>query len=245
MKNKISNNDIQCTASEPAKKRTKRATKYHKSLQDAFWSRVVSTDHNSCWIWNGCTDRDGYGVLQFEKRQYRAHRVSYQLLRSPVPDDLVVCHHCDNPSCVNPHHLFVGTVSDNNADRISKGRSARGEKSARAKLTEADVLEIRRMAAANCRTKEIADKFKVSYYIVSLISRGDSWKHVGGPLTKLKLAGSRLGQSKLNESQVLEIRKLVSEGTSKGEASRRFGVSRATIIRLCRLESWSHVGEAL
>lgn len=213
----------------------------YESLADAFWSNVAPGESEACWEWGGCRDADGYGVFQFQKKQYRAHRVSYLLHFGEPPEGMCVCHDCDNPSCVNPAHFFAGTNADNTADRDRKGRTPKGEGSSRAKLTESDVLEIREMAASGRKTKEMADKFGVSYFMIGAIAKGDFWKHVGGPLTVLKLAGSRIGQSKLTESQVVEIRRLVANGLSKSAAARRFGVSKATIIRAVRFESWKHI----
>lgn len=213
----------------------------YDSLVDAFWSNVAPGKSGDCWEWRGCRDKNGYGLVQYQKRQYRVHRVSYLLHYGEFSGDLLVCHECDNPPCVNPWHLFLGTNAENTADRDRKGRAARGEESNRAKLTEADVLEIRAMAASGSRTKEMTDRFGISYNMIGAIARGDFWKHIGGPLTTLKLAGSRIGQSKLTEDQVVEIRRMVANGMSRGAVSRLFGVSRATIIRAVNLQSWKHI----
>lgn len=94
------------------------------SLENRFWSRVNKT--STCWLWTMGTDKDGYGKISSGKRQnrkhMRAHRVSYELYKGAVPDGMFVCHTCDNPSCVNPEHLFLGTAFDNNRDTINKGR---------------------------------------------------------------------------------------------------------------------------
>jgi hypothetical protein len=122
---------------------------------------------SGCWLWTGATRHGGYGVIQHNGRSIGAHRVSYELFREPIPAGLFVCHTCDVPSCVNPKHLFVGTHKDNMHDSWVKGRHRtqiygcdylkeagkrtrlttqnKGEKHFQAKLTEADVLLIRRM----------------------------------------------------------------------------------------------------
>lgn len=86
-----------------------------------FWVRVAGV-RRGCWEWRGATDPDGYGVLRYQRSRMRAHRVSWQLANGPVPKGLHVLHSCDNPPCVNPDHLFLGTHQDNVRDRDQKKR---------------------------------------------------------------------------------------------------------------------------
>ena len=86
-----------------------------------FWSKVDKTD--SCWLWTANTDNDGYGLFGFEKRQWRAHRFSMHISKGLDTNLPIVCHTCDNPACVNPDHLYNGTVKDNMQDKVKRGRA--------------------------------------------------------------------------------------------------------------------------
>jgi hypothetical protein len=107
-----------------------------------------------------------------------AHRVSYALAFGPFDSALLVCHDCDNRSCVNPDHLFLGTSADNSADMTSKGRQAKGEAHGRSKLTEADIPAIMAQRATGAALRAIARDFGVSHAVIHSIIRGESWIHV-------------------------------------------------------------------
>ena len=138
---------------------------------------------SECVLWTGARFTDGYGRLGSR----RAHRVAWEARYGPIPAGLVVCHHCDTPLCVRVSHLFLGTPGDNNRDSMLKGRRAKGEAVNTAKLTEAQVREIRRLyepAAVRGQhlgrtsNREIARRYGVSDAMISYILRGTSWRHV-------------------------------------------------------------------
>ncbi len=133
-----------------------------------------------CWIWGGTIQkRDGYGVFATKPgKQVKAHRYVYELFGNKIPSGAHLLHRCDNRKCVNPDHMFIGTNRENTADRVAKGRSAHGVKSAKAKLTPDAVTEIRRLLAAGESMSSVARLFGVTAQSIFLIKRGDTWKSV-------------------------------------------------------------------
>lgn len=140
-----------------------------QSIEDRFWRYAVKQD--GCWEWRGRKDKNGYGMLSSKKRPYtlRAPRISWELHIGPIPNGLWVLHKCDNPSCSNPEHLFLGTPLDNVTDMIQKGRGARkGEQNSRAVLTDEQVAEVRSLyRLGDISQQTIADMFGVSQSSIS------------------------------------------------------------------------------
>ncbi len=144
-----------------------------------FWVRVDKTP--GCWIWISAKDGDGYAHFMLNSTRIKAHRFSYELAYGPIPAGLLVCHHCDNPLCVRPDHLFVGTHSDNHRDMHAKGRGHdhRGEKCPTAKLTDAKVLEMRRLHRdEGIGYRRLARRFHVGLSTARAVLRGMSWRHL-------------------------------------------------------------------
>lgn len=129
-----------------------------------------------CWIWTGTMDGKGYGMVSFRSKDRRAHRVSYELFKGPIPAGLHILHRCDTPSCVNPAHLRAGTVKENMADREARGRrDVRGEQIGTSKLTTQQVIEIKQSTLG---LKALSEKYGVEAQSIWRIRTGKSWAHV-------------------------------------------------------------------
>lgn len=152
-----------------------------------LYDKVIKGSVDNCWIWTGCTGaKSPYGVIRFKGKQTTVHRVAYELEYGLFDYSLQVCHKCDNPKCVNPKHLFLGTCLDNARDRVRKGRQSKksylgdqtGELNRGAKLTNEKVKEIKRLLRDGVSQTKIAKMFKVDHANISCIKRGISWKHI-------------------------------------------------------------------
>lgn len=149
-----------------------------KSAVERFEDKYI-VDPNGCWLWQASKDANSYGTFLYEGVTQRAHRASWKMFRGTIPDGLLVCHTCDTPSCVNPHHLFLGTHADNNRDCWSKDRrkGLSGSKNGRALLSKEDVRHIRQRALNESKAK-ISRDYPVSRQQISDIVAGKKWTHV-------------------------------------------------------------------
>lgn len=154
---------------------------------DVRWEKFIDrTLPNGCWEWTGTTNRSGYGLFTVVKGRspVLAHRHSYAKYKADVPEGMLVCHSCDNRNCVNPEHLWIGSIADNNRDCRAKGRNIpppyrQGEHHTQAKLSASDVSRIREFPSS-IRLAAIAEQFGISYQQVSRIRRMERWSNTGG-----------------------------------------------------------------
>lgn len=152
------------------------------TVETRFWEKVDKTSGNAgCWLWVGAGTGTGYGhFMERPGREVRAHRFSWQLANGPVPHGMCVLHRCDNPSCVNPAHLWLGTQLENVADMVRKGRAQRvsGEQRPCARLTEADVHAIRTSERYKYSASMLARHYGVGRTTIRHVIAGTTWKHL-------------------------------------------------------------------
>ena len=144
-----------------------------------FWSHVNKTE--GCWEWTAArTGSNNYGRFKLRGKPFTAHRLSYIIAHGPIPDGLKVLHRCDNPACVRPDHLWLGTHQDNMDDKVRKNRHwvNRGESHGMAKLTAAQVVEIRQRRASGEKGRALAVAFNVSEATISTVCSGKRWGFV-------------------------------------------------------------------
>jgi hypothetical protein len=150
----------------------------NKNTEDDFWRRVSIVTDDECWIWLGKPKMNGYGDMVLNGKHELVHRISWILHFGDIPNNLWVLHHCDNKLCVNPKHLFLGTIIDNDIDRHNKGREAKGESHGMSKFTNADVLMIRKLRGDGYTLAEIGNMFGSNKGQISKICLHRLWTHI-------------------------------------------------------------------
>jgi hypothetical protein len=156
--------------------------------------RSMPEPNTGCWLWFGATNgRKGYGRIIFRNKKHQAHRFSYEAFVGPIPSGLFACHKCDNPACVNPDHIFLGTNAENQHDKVRKGRQARGDNAgprlrretrprgeahSNAKLTNEKVIEIREKSLNGMSAVVLAKEYGVSEALIYKIRCKECWAHI-------------------------------------------------------------------
>ena len=151
-----------------------------KTTEERFYEKVMMIPFHECWEWAGSQNGDGYGLFWWNKKVEKAHRASYKINIGTIPDGMHVLHTCDNPSCVNPDHLFIGTNTDNVNDKVKKGRQVflRGSKNGNSKINEEQAGRIKQLLK-QMPPKEVSKLMpNVTIDIIWDISRGRTWRHI-------------------------------------------------------------------
>ena len=163
-----------------------------------FLSYIDRTGGESaCWPWTKYCSLQGYGKVKIGDKHYRAHRLTWEIYHGPIPDHMLICHHCDNPPCCNPSHLFIGTAMDNVSDMFSKGRKHRrpfkspspfavgnhgvflGESNGNHKLTKQQVIRIRELFSQKNKTYlELGKEFSTHVTNIKCIVLGKTWRSI-------------------------------------------------------------------
>ncbi len=141
-----------------------------EKVRRRFETRFVRS--SGCWQWTGGKDNDGYGMFWLRGTNVHASRASYEIYTAPVPRSKQVCHRCDNPGCVNPDHLFLGTQKENVQDSIRKGRRIRNRKI----IDEKMARKIHSLIVDGLKSREISESLSVSIYIANDIRSGRTWR---------------------------------------------------------------------
>jgi transposase-like protein len=232
-----------------------KACRAARARLDQFWRHASSSDDPSaCWLWTGLVDQDGYGLLTRGSRHdttgRRAHRYSYMLLVGAIPAGMMIRHRCDQPACVNPHHLEPGTNIENMRDAVDRGRVSAGERHHSSRLTATIVASIReRYATTDVTVAELARDHGVYGSAIKQLLTGAAWRSAGGPISTIRdeqpdrtvLRGERNGRSKLTVDQVRDVRGLRAAGWTISALSRRFGIARIIVSKIIDRRLWSTV----
>ena len=157
--------------------------KHGENSSYAFWNKIKVLGNNDCWEWRAFKDKDGYGQYSSWKDgdEQRVHRIMWILKFGSIPKGALVCHKCDNPSCCNPNHLFLGTHRDNMKDMVKKGRvgCVKGENHGCSKLTIQQVLEIRsKYVTGKYLQRQLAVEYGVDRTTISSVVNRKIWRHI-------------------------------------------------------------------
>lgn len=145
-------------------------------LSDSFNKKVVKK--NGCWDWNGYVLKTNYSLIRYGNTKIQSHRASWMIHVGEIPENLCVLHKCDNRRCTNPDHLFLGTRKENSTDMVNKGRSLKGIKHNRNKLSEDDVRSVRKLINYGVNDSIISKFFSVTPASIWFIKNGVTWKHL-------------------------------------------------------------------
>lgn len=211
------------------------------------FSAFIAIETDNCTLWPYVATPLHYGLVRYEGRTHRAHALSCSLSHGPRPAGHDAAHSCGVRACINPRHLRWATRMENMADTIQHGTRMYGEKNPNAQLTDAQVVELRRLADEGLTTVELGIRFRVPTESARQIVRGDRWAHLAGarPHGPLAPRAYPVGESnhrrKLTNQQVIEIRQLSVAGVAQRVIAGQFGVQREAISKIVLGKRWQHL----
>ena len=213
------------------------------SVEERLWRNCIPEPNSGCWIWMGSLGKFGYGQIMMPGgKPRRAHRISYQVYKGPIPKELDVMHSCDIRCCINPDHLSVGTRKQNMEDALKRGRVARGFQLPQTKLTS----EQRSAIVTDKRLhQEIAAEYGVTSSFVSHIKRKNGVKTIRPAYTystksRPSSAGENHHEAKLSWEKVARIRDLYRrKAKTQTQLAQQFSVSQAQISRILLNRAWT------
>jgi|SaaInlV_200m_DNA_3_1039701.scaffolds.fasta_scaffold02567_5 predicted DNA-binding protein YlxM (UPF0122 family) len=215
---------------------------YSDDILDRFWSKVEfkylengEIDTNACMEWTAGTNYNSYGQFTIGKIHYLTHRFSFECFNGPVDFDLVVRHTCNNPLCLNPLHLKVGTQQENIDDMMAANRQSKNVES----LTKKQVLEIKELLDQYVKIIVIAERYNVHFQTISNIRRGKYWSRITG--IKKGDYEQNINHGILVKEQLLEIKNLFGLGVKSRIIAEQFDVSEGTISNIRRGNFWSNI----
>jgi transposase len=212
--------------------------KYKKrTLKERIESHIISKE--GCWLTDYYINpKDGRPKITVDGETRQLARVVYEVFKKESPGELCVCHTCDNPSCINPDHLWLGTYADNNTDKVKKDRQLKGILVPSSKLTDSQIVEIKQLLREDRLSfREIAQQFDVTPSAIDKINSGINWKHIGSTNSRIRKGVG----SKLDYRDVVLIKMMLVHGISHKKIADVFEVSQHTIGEIERGNTWRNV----
>lgn len=216
-----------------------KSCRYNKQNEkDLFFKKVVKK--KGCWDWNAKKNKNGYGSMRFRGKNMNAHRVSWIIHTGIEPNELSVCHTCDNRICCNPEHLFLGTAKDNVHDMIRKGRKnpLKGSNCPWAKLTENDIVSMLKLFEEGHTNAYVGKIYGIHGASAGEIKRGEIWGHIGD---RSRIKVNKPKEIKINPSYASAIKRRSNEGENIKALSEEYGISPRSIDNIIKGKTWKNI----